>query len=139
MRLAFIPAALVLALGVAGCSVGGTSTASSGSFTGVQGKIAVTLNTFQSDANSNNAADICKNVLDTQALARLARAGSCSTIITNQLKTISDFTLTIENIVIGKTGKTAIASVQTARDGKKVVGGVRLRDESAGWRIDSFD
>src|SRR5579871_1814513 len=114
VRPALIPVALVLAIGVAGCSVGGASTASSSGFTGVRAKIAQTLNTFASDASGNNAADICQNVLDRQALARIAKAGDCKTIITNQLKTIDDFTMTIENIVV--TGKTAIASVQTKHD-----------------------
>jgi len=104
----------------------------------VQGQVAVVINTFSSDANSNNAADICKNVLDANALARINHAGDCTTIITNQLKTINDFTLSTENIVIGKTGKTAIASVQSVHDGKKVVQGLKLERESAGWRIDSI-
>jgi hypothetical protein len=131
-----MPVAVVLALAAGGCSVGGSSTASSGSFTGVRGNVAVTLNTFSSDSNSNNASDICKNVLDTAALARLRRAGNCDTIITNQLKTINDFTLSIQNIVVN--GKTAIATVQTVDDGKKVIGSVKLVDEPGGWRIDSF-
>jgi hypothetical protein len=137
VRPALIPAALVLAIGVAGCSVGGSSTASSSGFTGARAKVAQTLNTFASDSSGNDATDICQNVLDKQALGRIAKAGNCKTIITNQLKTIDDFTLTIENIIV--TGKTAIASVQTAQDGKKVVSGIRLTDERAGWRIDSFD
>jgi hypothetical protein len=29
--------------------------------------------------------------------------------------------------------------VQTSRNGKKVIAGIRLRHEPAGWRIDSFE
>ncbi len=96
----------------------------------------MTLNTFSSDASSNNAADICKNVLDANALARIKKAGYCTAIITSQLKTINDFTLSIESIVVN--GNSAIASVQSVHDGKKVVQGIKLERESAGWRIDSI-
>jgi hypothetical protein len=136
MRPALIPAALVLALAVGGCSLGGSSSASNGGFTGVKGNIAVTLNNFSSDGSSNNATDICQNVLATAALARIARAGNCKTIITNQLKTVDDFTLAIENIVV--TGASAVANVQTKHDGKKVIASVTLRHEKAGWRVESF-
>jgi hypothetical protein len=136
MRPALIPAALVLALAVGGCSVGGSRTASSGSFTGVPGKIAVTLNTFSSDGSSNNATDICANVLARPVLTRLARAGNCKTIITNQLKTIGNFTLTIESIHVN--GDHAVAHVQTERNGKKVIQPVYLVREPSGWRIASF-
>lgn len=136
VRLALIPAALLVTAAVGGCSVGGSSSASSGSFTGVSGQVAVTLNTFSSDASSNNAADICTNVLDRAALARLAKAGNCKTIVTNQLKTINDFTLTIETIQVH--GNRATASVQTVDDGHKVLGTLNLVHQPAGWRIDSL-
>ena len=119
-----------------GCSVGGSSTASNGGFTGVKGDIAVVLNTFSSDGSSNNATDICQNVLAQAALARIAAAGNCKTIITNQLKTVDDFTLTIEKIVV--TGATAVASVQSKHNGNKVLGSITLRREKAGWRVESF-
>jgi hypothetical protein len=135
-RPALIPAALVLALALGGCSVGGSRTANSGSFTGVPGKIAATLNTFSSDGSSNNATDICANVLAPTALARIARVGNCKTIITNQLKTVNNFTLTIESIHV--TGDQAVAQVQAERDGKKVTQPVYLVREPAGWRISSF-
>jgi hypothetical protein len=136
VRLALIPAALLVAAGIAGCSLSGSSTASSGSFTGAAGDVAVTLNALSSDASSNNAADICSSVLDTAALARLAKVGDCKTIVTNQIKTINDFTLTIESIHVH--GKTATASVQTVRGGTKVLGTINLTDEAAGWRVDSL-
>jgi len=136
VRLAVIPAALVLALAAGGCSVGGSSTASNGGFTGTRGEVAQTLNTFSSDASSNNATDICANVLGKAALARIAKIGTCKTIITNQLKTIDDFTLTVESIDLH--GATATAHVQTPRNGTKVTQPITLRRETAGWRIDSL-
>jgi hypothetical protein len=128
---------LVLALAAGGCSLTGASTTSnSGSFTGTEGDVAVTLNTFSSDASSNNAAAICSNVLSSAALARIAHAGVCKTIITNQLKTIDNFTLTIEDIHVH--GDTAVAHVQTTRNGKKVIQPVTLVHEPSGWRVESF-
>jgi hypothetical protein len=125
----------VFGLSAASC-VGGNSSASNGGFTGVKGNVAVALSTFSSDASSNNATDICQNVLAKAALARIARAGDCKTIITNQLKTVDDFTLTIENIIV--TGAKAVASVQTKHNGTKVIRSVTLQHEKAGWRVESF-
>jgi hypothetical protein len=128
---------LVLALAAGGCSLSGASkTSNSGSFTGKEGDVAVTLNAFSSDASSNNASAICDNVLSSAALARIAHAGACKTIITNQLKTVDDFTLTIEDIHVN--GNNATAHVQTKHNGKKVIQPVTLVHEPGGWRIESF-
>jgi hypothetical protein len=86
-----------------------------------------------SDASSANGADICKNVLTSSMRATLNKVGSCSTIITNQLKTIDDFTLTIESIKLA--GSAASARVQTERSGAKVIQTVSLAHQPAGWRI----
>jgi hypothetical protein len=127
----------VLALSVGGCSLTGkSSTSNSGSFTGTQGDVASTINAFSSDASSNNAAAICSNILSSAALARIAHAGDCKTIITNQLKTINDFTVTIEDIHVN--GNTAVAHVQTSHNGKKVIQPVTLVHEPSGWRVESF-
>jgi hypothetical protein len=137
VRPALIPVAVVLALAAGGCSLSGASkTSNSGSFTGNQGNVASTLNAFSSDASSNNAAAICSNILSSAALARIAHAGQCKTIITNQLKTINDFVLTIEDIQVH--GNTATADVRTVHNGKKVTQPVTLVHEPSGWRVESF-
>jgi hypothetical protein len=138
VRPVLVPLALVLALAAGGCSLSGARTSGNkGSFTGTQGDVAATVNAFSSDASSNNASAICSNILSSAALARIARAGACKTIITDQLKTINDFTLTIEDIHVN--GDTATAHVQTKQNGKKVIQPITLVHESGGWRIESFE
>jgi hypothetical protein len=135
LRPALISTVLVLSLTAASCS-GGTSSANSGSFKGVEGSVAATINQFQSDASSTNGADMCANVLDTALLAKIKRAGNCTTVINAQLKTVDDFTVTIKSIKV--TGTTATARVQTVNNGNKVFNTLKLIDEKAGWRVDSF-
>ena len=126
---------LCVALAVSGCSVGGSTTASNSGFTGVKAAVATTLNTFANDASSNNGKDMCASVFDQALLAKISKAGNCQTIITNQLKTIDDFTLKIESIAIN--GTTAAARVQTVRNRVKVLSTVTLHHDPAGWRLDS--
>ena len=68
--------------------------------------------------------------------ATLNRSGSCQTDVNNQIKTIDNFTLTIESIKVA--GKTATARVQTKVNGQKTISTVSLADEKAGWRISSL-
>lgn len=118
-----------------GCSLaGGSTTGSSGGFTGTKALVASTLNLLASDASStSNGTDICTHVLSAQLQSRLNKIGKCSTIIDNQLKTIDDTTLTIKSISVS--GSNATASVQTVSYGKKVISTVTLHNETAGWRI----
>jgi hypothetical protein len=132
-----------LAVALGGCSLGGaSSTGSSGSFTGTQGLVASTLNSFASDASSNNPQDICTKVFDSALRQKVANAGKaanvgdCQAVIKAQLKTVGDFTLTVESVKVN--GKTATAVVQTIQAGKKVNSTVRVDHVSAGWRLDSL-
>ena len=133
-----------LAVALGGCSLTGakTSSGSSGSFKGTKGLIASTLNTFASDSSSNNPTDLCNNIFDPALKQKVANAGKaanvggCIAVIKNQLKTIGDFTLTVESIKV--TGQTATAVVQTIQAGKKVDSTVRVDHASAGWRLDSL-
>jgi hypothetical protein len=141
-RLVIVAGACV-AVALGGCSLTPTSSGSSGGFTGTSADVATTLNTLSSDGSSANGADICAKVLSAalvKSLNRVAAAtkkgDTCATVIDNQLKTVDDFTLSIKTIVIK--GSTATARVQTAYLGKKVVSGVGLVDEPAGWRIASI-
>jgi hypothetical protein len=140
-RIALILAALSISLALGGCSLTGSSTASSGSYTGNAGEVAATLNELSSDASSSNESDICDKVLATRLvdeLNKLGVSGGCEQIITNQLKTIGDTTLTIESNGIAVKGKTATAHVQTVINGKKTVSTVLLVEQPAGWRIASL-
>lgn len=66
----------------------------------------------------------------------LKKSGSCQTDVDNQLKTVDDFTLTIESIKVS--GKAATARVQTEVNGQKTISTVSLTDQKAGWRISSI-
>lgn len=141
-RLVIVAGACV-AVALGGCSLTPSASSNSGGFTGTSADVATTLNLLASDGNSANGADICAKVLSTalvKSLNRVAAAANkgdtCATVIDNQLKTVDDFSLTIKTIVIK--GSTATARVQTTYLGKKVVSGVGLIDESAGWRIASI-
>jgi hypothetical protein len=138
-RSALILAALSASVALGGCSLGASSstTGSSGSFTGTQGQIASTLNLFSSDAGSSDEAGICSDVLDSRVVSALAKySGGCKTVLTNQLKTVGDTSLTVESITVH--GNTATAQVQVVDDGRKVIQKVSLRKQSAGWRLDSI-
>ena len=134
-RGAAILSALFLSVAVGGCSLTGSTSASSGSFTGVQGQVAVALNLLSSDASGANAADICKNVFDAAIVKKLGNTAGCTTAVTAQLKTIGDFTLTIKTIIV--TGSKATATVQTEDNGTKVIKTVVLNKQSGNWRLAS--
>jgi hypothetical protein len=134
-RVALILASLCVAVAIGGCSLGGSSTNSAG-FTGARGEVAVALNTFSSDASSNNSKDMCANVLDARLVKKLGGAAACQTIITAQLKTTDDFSLSVKAITLS--GKSATASVQTVVAGKKKIQSVRLYQDAGGWRVDSL-
>ena len=124
-------------MAVGGCSLTGQTTASTGSFTGAQGQVAVALNLLASDASGSNAADICKNVFDTAVVKKLGNATQCTTAVTAQLKTIGDFTLTIKTITVNGNGSKATATVQTEDNGSKIIKTVQLAHQSGGWRLAS--
>ena len=120
---------------VGGCSLTGQTSASTGSFTGVQGQVAVALNLLASDSSGANAADICKNVFDAAIVKKLGNQTQCTTAVTAQLKTVGDFTLTIKTIIVK--GSKATATVQTEDNGTKVIKTVLLRQQSGSWRLAS--
>jgi len=143
-----LPTACV-AVALGGCSLTPSNSASSTGFSGQKALIASTLNLLASDASGSNGADICKNVLIGSLQSTLNKTGGCSTVIDNQLKTIDDFTLTVESITLagstgaGKStvppvGSTASARVKTEVNGKKVISTVSLTHTKAGWRIASI-
>ena len=134
-RGALILSALFLSVAVGGCSLTGQTSASTGSFTGTQGQVAVALNLLASDASGANAKDICTNVFDTAVVKKLGNTVKCTSAVTAQLKTIGDFTLTIKTIIV--TGSKATATVQTEDNGTKVIKTVQLRQQSGNWRLAS--
>jgi hypothetical protein len=134
-RGALILSSLFLSLAVGGCSLTGATSASTGSFTGAQGQVAVALNLLSSDASGANAKDICEHVFDTAVVKKLGNTTTCTTDVTAQLKTIGDFTLTIKTIIVN--GSKATATVQTEDNGTKVIKTVLLHQQSGSWRLAS--
>jgi hypothetical protein len=134
---ALIVVSACLAVTLGGCSLApSSSSSSSAGYTGAKALVATTLNLLASDSSSTNGLDICEHVLGSELRAALKKSGSCQTDLDNQLKTIDDFTLTIESIKVA--GKTATARVQTKVNGQKTISTVSLADEKAGWRISSI-
>jgi hypothetical protein len=130
-------ASACLAVTLGGCSLAPSSSSSnSAGYTGAKALVASTLNLLASDADSTNGLDICEHVLGSSLRATLNRSGSCQTDVKNQIKTIDNFTLTIEAIKVA--GKTATARVQTEVNGQKTISTVSLAHEKAGWRISSI-
>jgi hypothetical protein len=132
----FILGSACLAVTLGGCSLTPTSSSNSGGYTGTKALVASTLNLLASDANSGNGLDICEHVLASGLRAQLNRSASCQKSIDNQLKTIDDFTLTVESIKLA--GSSASARVQTEYNGSKVISTVTLTHQKAGWRINSI-
>jgi len=134
---ALILASACLAVTLGGCSLAPSSSSSNtAGYTGTKALVASTLNLLASDSNSTNGLDICEHVLGSALRAALNRSGSCQTDVNNQIKTIDNFTLTIESIKVS--GKTATARVQTEVNGQKTISTVSLADQKAGWRISSI-
>jgi hypothetical protein len=132
----FILGSACLAVTLGGCSLSPTSSSNTAGYTGTKALVASTLNLLASDANSSNGLDICEHVLASALRSTLNKSGSCQTSIDNQLKTIDDFTLTVESIKLA--GSSASARVQTEYNGSKVISTVTLAHEKAGWRINSI-
>ena len=97
--------------------------------------MATALNLLASDASSGNGADLCKNVLASAVRTQLNKAGTCATIIDDQLKTADDATLTIKSIKVSGSG--ASARVQTVHNGYKVVSTVTLVKQGGTWKVAS--
>ncbi|MGD1050910.1 MAG: hypothetical protein ABR947_07545 [Solirubrobacteraceae bacterium] len=132
-----IVASACLAVTLGGCSLAPSSSSSNSSgYTGAKALVASTLNLLASDSSSSNGLDICEHVLGSALRSALKKSGSCQTDVDNQLKTVDDFTLTIESIKVS--GKAATARVQTEVNGQKTISTVSLADQKAGWRISSI-
>jgi hypothetical protein len=126
---------MLVAGGLAGCSVA-TSSASSSGYTGQKALIATRINTLGADASSTNGSDICANVLAPALTKRLNELGDCATILNKQIDTVDDETLDIESITVD--GSSASAQVKSVYDGNKRVETLKLVHVHAGWRIASI-
>jgi hypothetical protein len=134
------PRTVVLSLGLAlalgGCSLYAKKTSTPTPKGPLKG-INTVINDFASDAGNTDASTICQSVLSTALEQRLNRIGKCSTIITNQLETVSSTTLTITKY--GVSGTSAVAIVKSVDNGKNRLFTLHLVDQTkGGWRISSI-
>jgi exo-beta-1,3-glucanase (GH17 family) len=133
-RTAILSLGLALALG--GCSLTQTDKPKRVPTGNLKG-ISDAISNFSSDAKSGDSSTICTSVLSTALKDQLNRNGSCTTIVNNQLATVSDYTLTIEKY--GVSGDTAKAVVQATDNGKLRLYTVDLvKQAKGGWRLSSL-
>ena len=130
---ALVPAALAAAV-VAGC---GTTAVSTSGLSGEQKAVATTVSNFQGDALDNQASKICSDDLAPAVVKALEAGGqSCETVISNQLKVVNNFNLTIVPGTIKIDGPVATVQVQDTQSGKsKHVDTLRLVKSGSTWKI----
>ncbi|HEX2703689.1 MAG TPA: hypothetical protein VHM72_09685 [Solirubrobacteraceae bacterium] len=131
-----IAAPLCLALALGGCSLTATPTKKK-TLAGAAGKIVTVIDNFSSDANDGDASTICDKILSTTLKQHLNSIGGCNTIVTNQLDTVSNFTLTISKYAV--TGNSAEFVVSSNYNGKYKPGTLKFVNQpKGGWRISSL-
>lgn len=113
----------------AGCG----ETASTSSFKGESRNVAQTIANFQSDSTSANKQKLCANDLAGTITTRLKAAGGCESNVSEQLREIDSFGLTIESIAVS--GTTATARVKSTWSGKTHVTTLSLVKEGSHWKI----
>lgn len=128
-----LPALLAVAL--AGCA--STGSVSTSGLTGAQKQIATTISNFQSDAESNSPAKICSDDLAPSVVAALSTGGhTCPQAITDQLKVVDSFNLSLANNAIKVNGDTATAAVEDTQSGTTShVDIVTLEKSGSTWKI----
>jgi Putative lumazine-binding len=118
-----------IALGLSACG----ETASTGSFKGEDRNVAQTISNFQSDATSTNKHKLCANDLASAIATRLKSAGGCEAAVTEQLKQLDSFGLTIQSIAVS--GNSATARVKSTWSGKSRITTLSLVKQGARWKI----
>lgn len=88
---------------------------------------------FSSDVSSSNEAKICSQILSSTLVGALNSHGGCKTDVSNQLATISNFSLTITKYRIS--GERAVGLVRSDYDGKTRTATLQFVKEGSGWRI----
>jgi uncharacterized protein YceK len=128
------PVLLVAALLLAGC---GTAS-SSKNFAGEQATVAKVIDNLSTYGTGHQAADICNKIFAPTIAAKLkAAGGSCDSVVTEALKNVDIFVLTVQAVKI--TGNTAVVTVKSTSNGKNVVQALDLVHAADGtWRLSSF-
>ena len=129
-----MPAAVLAALGLGAC---GAATVSTSQYQGDAKSVAQTISNLQSDAQSRDQNKVCNNDLSSAVVARLkASGGSCTSVLSNQLKEIDNFDLSLASsnaIVVN--GTTATARVKTTSANKSRFDTLTLVKEGNRWKV----
>ena len=135
---AVLLAMLCLPVALGGCALSRSQTATNSKIPkGTPPQIGVVINDLASDADGLNSTTICNSVLSSALAAKLNAGGGCTKAVGGQLKTIDDFTLTIEGVKWNS--RTATAAVQTIVNGKHQTQTLDLvNQQHGGWRINSL-
>ncbi|HEX2703642.1 MAG TPA: hypothetical protein VHM72_09445 [Solirubrobacteraceae bacterium] len=127
---------LGLALALGGCALTAKDTPPR-TAKGVLKGISDAVSSFSSDAKAGEGSTICNSVFSSALEARLNKHGSCTTVVNNQLASVSNYTLTITKY--GVSGNTAEAVVSAADNGKQRLYTLHLlKQTKGGWRISSL-
>jgi hypothetical protein len=119
----------LLALGVTACASTGST-----SFKGEQGAVAQVVSNLQSDATTDEAKQICANLLSSALTTRLnAAPGGCTQAVKSQLLEVDNPELTVESVALR--GATATATVKSVHSGKSRLGTLSLVKEGKKWKI----
>jgi len=105
--------------------------------TGAQKQIATTISNFQSDAETNSPSKICSDDLAPSVVAALSTDGhTCQQAITDQLKVVDSFNLSLASNAIKVNGDTATAAVEDTESGTTThVDIVTLQKSGSTWKI----
>ncbi len=133
-RTVFLGGLCACALAVSACGTTGVSTSQ---FSGESKSVAQTISDLQSDASSHDASKICDNDLASTVVSRLqATGGKCSTVLTNQLKEVDNFDVSLASSnAITVTGNTATARVKTTSGNKTRYDTLTLVKEGNRWKV----
>jgi hypothetical protein len=127
-------AALVAALGVAGCSTTGSSSSST-KFTGAQGDVAKVVSDLQQDGQRKDANKICAQILSRKLVDELSQAGtSCEQEMKKAIQDADDFDLNVQKVTVN--GSSATAVVRRGDNGPTST--FRFVREGGTWKATDF-
>lgn len=129
---------LCLPVALGGCALSRSPTSADSKIPkGAPAGIGVVINDLASNADALDSTTICNSILSTTLAAKLNAGGGCTKAVSRQLKTISDFTLTIEGVRWNSHSATAV--VKTIVSGKHQTQTLDLiNQQHGGWRINSL-
>jgi hypothetical protein len=125
-------AAVVLALGLAGCTTTKTTAAK---FTGTKGQVAQVVADLEQAGQRKDAQKICTQILAEELVRQLSDAGtSCQSEMKKAIDDADDYDLTVKSVTVKGSQATAVVR----RGDKGPTATFRFVRENGGWRATSF-